>query len=151
MHSSGGCFHQTMNLLPRYSEKKASQNRHFVTGVVQFIRKVSDSELTKRAILINIRTALNVILSNCTKSRNFSRRLYGDSIFSRKFKSVNYDVLQYRKRTAFKSFLFWACFADLPWGGLKKSMRSWTSGRRGIALSKLFHRRPPTFRTQADV
>ena len=104
MHSSGGCFHQTMNLLPRYPEKKASQNRHFVTGVVQFIRKVSDSELTKRAILINIRTALNVILSNCTKSRNFSRRLYGDSIFSWKFKSVNYDVLQYRKRTAFKSF-----------------------------------------------
>ena len=35
MHSSGGCFHQTMNLLPRYPEKKVSQNRHFVTGGIK--------------------------------------------------------------------------------------------------------------------
>ena len=39
MHSSGGCFHQTMNLLPRYPEKKESLNRHFVTGGIKPERK----------------------------------------------------------------------------------------------------------------
>ena len=39
--------------------------------MVQFIRKVSDSEQTKRAILRKTGTALNVILSNCTKLRTY--------------------------------------------------------------------------------
>ena len=39
MHSSGGCFHQTMNPLPRYPEKKESLNRHFVTGGIKPERK----------------------------------------------------------------------------------------------------------------
>ena len=34
--------------------------------MIQFIRKVSDSEQTKRAVPRKTRTALNVILSNCT-------------------------------------------------------------------------------------
>lgn len=50
--------------------------------MVQFIRKVSDSEQTKRAILRKTGTALNVILSNCTKTRTFSRYVYGDCILS---------------------------------------------------------------------
>ncbi|MGN0267493.1 MAG: hypothetical protein ACI4D7_07440, partial [Lachnospiraceae bacterium] len=36
---------------------------------VKFLRKVSDSEPQKRAVPKFFRTALNMILSNCTKSR----------------------------------------------------------------------------------
>ena len=50
--------------------------------MVQFIRKVSDSEQTKRAVLRKTGTALNVILSNCTNSRTCSHRVYGDCIYS---------------------------------------------------------------------
>ena len=38
--------------------------------MVQFIRKVSDSEQIKRAVLRKTGTALNVILSDCTNSRD---------------------------------------------------------------------------------
>ena len=50
--------------------------------MIKFIRRVSDSEQIKRAVLRWIRTALNVILSNCTKTRTFSRYVYGDCILS---------------------------------------------------------------------
>jgi hypothetical protein len=46
---------------------------------------------------------------------------------------------------------FWACFADLPLGGLKKHMKNSLSGRMDIALSRLFHGRLSAFGTQADV
>lgn len=36
----------------------------------------------------NDKAALNVILHDCTKTRDFSRELYGDSIFPRKLKAV---------------------------------------------------------------
>jgi DNA-binding FadR family transcriptional regulator len=48
--------------------------------MVQFFRKVSDSEQTKRAALNKTRTALNVVLSNCTNSRPGGLCVYGDSI-----------------------------------------------------------------------
>ena len=45
--------------------------------VLEFLRKVSDSEQTKRAVLNKSGTALNVILSNCTKLRKFGQRSMG--------------------------------------------------------------------------
>lgn len=44
--------------------------------MVQFIRKVSDSEQIKRAALDKTETALNVILSNCTKLRAYFLTIY---------------------------------------------------------------------------
>ena len=44
---------------------------HHLYFVLKFIRKVSDSEQTKRAVPRKTRTALNVILSNCTKLRTY--------------------------------------------------------------------------------
>lgn len=48
--------------------------------MVKFFREVSDSEQRKRVALKEPKTALNVILLNCTNSRNFSSEIYGDSI-----------------------------------------------------------------------
>lgn len=42
---------------------------HLEDIMVKFIRKVSDSEQTKRAVLRKTGTTLNVILSNCTRPR----------------------------------------------------------------------------------
>ncbi len=120
--------------------------------MVQFLRKVSDSEQTKRAALRKIRTALNVILSNCTKLRNFSHRLYGDSIPSRKLKTGNYGVLYCRNRV-----VFWLVFAfghapqTFHGEASKKVWETGISGRPGMAPSKLFHGRMPAFGTQTDV
>ena len=60
-----------------FNRKNHIYNRR---NVVQFLRKVSDSEQTKRAVLRKIRTALNVILSNCTRTRTVNHDLYGESI-----------------------------------------------------------------------
>ena len=49
--------------------------------MIEFLRKVSDSELRKRAVLRMLRNALNVILSNCTRTRTLCRVVYGKSIF----------------------------------------------------------------------
>ena len=38
-------------------------------AVIKFIRKVSDFEQKKKQIELNIESAQNVILSNCTKPR----------------------------------------------------------------------------------
>ena len=41
----------------------------YIWYVVKFIRKVSDFEQKKKQIELNIESAQNVILSNCTKPR----------------------------------------------------------------------------------
>lgn len=43
--------------------------------MVKFFREVSDSEQRKRVALKEPKTALNVILLNCTNSRNFSSEI----------------------------------------------------------------------------
>ena len=54
--------------------------------MVKFLRKVSYLEQEKQ-FYTKDKTALHVILSNCTKPRMDSRYLYGDGIFSRKLET----------------------------------------------------------------
>ena len=54
-----------------------------ISNMVKFIRKVTDSEQLKREqISLLSKSALNVILSNCTNSRPGGHRVYGDCICS---------------------------------------------------------------------
>ncbi len=69
-----------------YIKKIAETQGHFILQkykyMIQFLRKVSDSEQgQKRTAYTKDKASLNLILSNCTKARNFSRYLYGNSIF----------------------------------------------------------------------
>ena len=84
--------------------------------MVKFLRKVSDSEQTKKSGSERTRTALNVILSNCTKARNFSRELHGDSIPPRKLKTRYYGGLPYRIRAfSHENPAFWHASQTFQW------------------------------------
>ena len=89
--------------------------------MVKFISEVSYSEQTKRAVPRKTRTALNVILSNCTNSRTFCWQVYGDCILpdlpqNRKTRGKCEKISLFSRRT----FIFGHAHADLPMGGLEK-------------------------------
>ena len=93
-----------------------------------------------------------MILSNCTRSRNFSRRLYGNSILHPNLKTGNYGGLQCKIRIGFTLFSVFGHAPQTFWWEVSKNI--WgenVSGRMDIASSKLFHGRLSAFGTQADV
>ncbi len=108
---------------------------------------------TKRTAYTKDKAALNVILSNCTKARDFSRYLYGSSIFPGSFQLGCSEEKACRIRLIFScTGISGHATQAFCLEALKKTVwkRTVLSGS-GITPSNLFHGRTSAFRTDTDV